>query len=364
MKKLFPVTAATTYTAVTPLTLRRFLIAAFVACLLVVPALATASEYRMVRLGSIPGGSGGTAYAINDAGTIVGWTQLSGDRVAVWRNGSCELMGGISGEAYGINNSGAIVGVNRLGTSYGFLYSGYIMHDLGNLRMPNAINDAGWIAGTRGRDGFGWSSCAWTPDGTFIDLPGNGNQAFGVNSSLQFVGNFYLGSPAVRWTVDPLTLAVRMDYYQNLSGFTTSTAYAINDNGVTAGQSGSRPVIWTSLDAAPIDILSGYSSSFSGQAMSINAAGQVVGNVRGDFGGVQKVHAFVWDSVNGLSFLPDLGEESGACGINNFGQIVGQAWQASVSSGPVLWEQVPEPSSIIALLGALAGLLGVRRRRG
>jgi uncharacterized membrane protein len=86
----------------------------------------------------------------------------------------------------------------------------------------------------------------------------------------------------------------------------------------------------------------------------------VVGQVVSNVGGVQKTSAFLWDSAHGLSFLPDFGNASRAYGINNLGQIVGQACKEDYF--PVLWEPVPEPSSIICLAGGLVGLLEIRRR--
>ncbi|GEM_PF-1504794 len=343
-------------------TMRKLLCAVLVVVVLFAASIsAEAVEYRMVRLGLVAGASVGVANAINDAGTIVGMTEVSGARAAVWRNGLCELIGGISGEASGINASGAIIGINRVGPGYGFLYSGYIMRDLGSMSAPFGINDAGWVTGRKSRDGAGSAACAWTPDGTFIDMNGNGAEVFDVNNSLQFVGHSNPWSPATLWTIDPLTLSVRLEYYQNLPGCISGIAYAINDSGVAAGRSGTRPVIWDSLDAAPIDLLFGYPSTFSGSAWGINASGQVVGHVVSNLGTAQKTSAFVWDRVHGLSLLPDIGGEGRAYGINNYGQIVGQA--SGDSLFPVLWEPVPEPSSLIALTGGIGSLFALLRRR-
>ena len=63
-----------------------------------------------------------------------------------------------------------------------------------------------------------------------------------------------------------------------------------------------------------------------------------------------------------LGGLPG-GEFSCARSINNNGWIVGESYDASGNDHAVLWEPVPEPGSILALLFGISGMGGIMRRR-
>jgi probable HAF family extracellular repeat protein len=83
---------------------------------------------------------------------------------------------------------------------------------------------------------------------------------------------------------------------------------------------------------------------------AINESGAIVGfNNRGQ--------AFVWDPVGGFNILGG----GQAYDINNYGQITGVFGH---DSRPVLWNPVvPEPSSLLALIGGLGALGGLAVRR-
>src|SRR2546430_378765 len=74
------------------------------------------------------------AYAINNAGKIVG---VSGPHASVWNNGAMTdlgTLGGLSSDAYGINEAGQIVGGSDSGSgSRAFLWDNGTMTDLGTL---------------------------------------------------------------------------------------------------------------------------------------------------------------------------------------------------------------------------------------
>jgi uncharacterized membrane protein len=68
-------------------------------------------------------------------------------------------------------------------------------------------------------------------------------------------------------------------------------------------------------------------------------------------------------AVDLQQFLPDGYTSSHASAIDAQGNIVGGARDASGNGHAILWEPVPEPSTLVLLgLGAL-GLLGFARRR-
>jgi probable HAF family extracellular repeat protein len=108
----------------------------------------------VTNLGTLPGGARSTAYAINDAGQIVGNSEKAGaGRTATLWNGTTATdlgtLGGSGSTAYGINNAGTIVGA-----AYGFrarysslratLWNGDGIVDLNALIDP-AAKKAGWI---------------------------------------------------------------------------------------------------------------------------------------------------------------------------------------------------------------------------
>ena len=99
----------------------------------------------------------GSAYGINDSGTIVGSASLGDSMQAFsYSGGVMTYLGspGMSGAARGINSSGTIVGNDA--ANHAFIYSSGVMTDLSpylasigltGISEANAINDNGDIVG-------------------------------------------------------------------------------------------------------------------------------------------------------------------------------------------------------------------------
>jgi probable HAF family extracellular repeat protein len=128
-------------------------------------------------LGAPPGNTYTTAYAINQAGQIVGTAEFNDDpppynyeHAMLWQDGTMTdlgTLGGPSSDARAINDAGDVVGGSQLPgspgsyPSVGFLYHHGVMTDLNTLLVPGSgltitsargINDAGQIIGF-GEDG-------------------------------------------------------------------------------------------------------------------------------------------------------------------------------------------------------------------
>ena len=197
-----------------------------------------------------PPGKYGQAWAVNDAGTIVGWV----DRVAsrwtndsgVWQVESLDTLGGPTSAATRINQSGTIVG--RSDTAGGVEHA------------------------------FVWTSSAGMQD--MHSGPGT-SAAHGVNAYDEVVGELSPGGQpanAFRWT--PRT---PMQVLPGLPGSLGGSATAINDFGVVVGRSdigGPRAVYWPASDQPAFSLTAQLVSNPGwdlASAESINNRGHIVG---------------------------------------------------------------------------------------
>src|SRR5438034_689441 len=152
------------------------------------------------NLGTLPGGRVSFAYAINDAGQVVGISE-GGSGAFLWQNGVMTDLGNL-GVAYytvawAINDAGQAVGGSSpdYGVEHAFLWSGGGMQDLGTLggsaSEARAINDAGQVVGwslnaSGATHAFLWQNGTMTDLGT---LPGGyASYAYGINDAGQVVG--------------------------------------------------------------------------------------------------------------------------------------------------------------------------------
>jgi len=159
------------------------------------PRTATMSD-----LGTLPGGTNSVAYAIDDAGLIVGSSEVAGSPVRSHAfsydlrtrtmTDLGTLPGGSTSEARAVNDHGVIVGSSEVagGATHPFRYEPATgtMTDLGALPMQSsnrarAVNDDGLVVGS---SGFGiGTEQAWIYDpatATLEPIPDAGT-ATGIN---------------------------------------------------------------------------------------------------------------------------------------------------------------------------------------
>ena len=261
----------------------------------------------MQKLGVLPGGTVSGAIGINDAGTVVGYSNRNGyaatDFFAVeWSpTGTIRdlgtLTGGSSSAAFQINSAGEISGDSFLpsGTVDATLWNNNKIRNLGRLKgaiftAGLAINDSGYVVGE--------SVLSYGPP---------------------FISHAFLWDGA------------KMTDLGTLAGGQTSMANAINSSGVIVGQSDGihTPGLWHAVqwDASgnirDLGVLKGGTYSI---AFGVNDADVVVG-----YGNVadNAPHAMIWSASKGMRDLNALiPPNSGwtlinANAINNVGQITG-----------------------------------------
>ena len=255
-------------------------------------------------------------YRINNNGLIIGdkyhtslWWDSSGQET--------DIMLGYQSFAYGINNDGLIVGTAIINNKYR-PYAWNIYKGQLNIEKFNSMS------------------------GGLLDV-NNSGVATGCYEDTEDVSHSYVWSEN-----DGITEISSPD-------FKWSQAFAINNKGQIAGRYGLANgdgglFIWSKEDGMKIV------STFSNELVypfAINDSGVIVGKY-GD-------SAFCWDSVNGLTIL-GLGA---ANDINEEGQIAGKLIKDDGSSHAIIWQPVPEPSSILALfcgLGSLSAFKILKRK--
>lgn len=291
-------------------------------------------------------GSGATtaaAYGINDAGTSVGFSlkYVSGSYVSFapvrWDSSGAAATelgnlglnanGGGDGYAYAINDAGTVVG-----NSYKYI-SG---NSLGNRAVR--WDGTGTVAtelGHLGLDGNGT---------TYASAFAVNEADTAVGISRKHVAGNYVGDRAVRWDGTGSIATELGNLGVDAGGWTQAIAFAVNDDGTTVGYAikfesgvhkGNRAVRWDASGVAATELgnlglSSGHTSSV---AYDINASGTAVGNSSKYASGVSKgFRAVRWDGSGvAATELGNLGQDaagvsySQAYAVNDAGTAVGYA---------------------------------------
>jgi len=217
------------------------------------------STGAITDLGTIWGGDSSAAFSINSAGEVAGDSFLSSGVVDAtsWTSGKIKNLGALPKAIFtaglDINDNGEIVGESVFGygppfTSHGFLWNGFTKKDLGTLTggvtsMANAINSLGVIVG----------------------------QSDGTSTR----GHWH----AVLWNASD-----KIEDLGTLAGGTYSVAFGVNDSSVVVGYgnvSNNAPhaMVWTSTSG--MRDLNHLIPANSGwvliNANAINSVGQITG---------------------------------------------------------------------------------------
>jgi len=265
----------------------------------------------------LPGGTNGQTDWISANGLIAGWSEnglldptgLPEGRAVLWtQDGKITDLGTVPGGtgslAVAVNNLGQVVGFsdNDIPDAFSlagvatqtraFLWQDGVMTDLGTLGGPDAIaflvNERGQISGIAYTDSIASTNCFpltthpfFWEHGEMVDvgtLGGTCGIANWMNNRGQVVGYSNVvgdqSNHAFRWEKGQ-----GLKDLGTLPGGSFSAANWINDSGEIVGasdvSSGGHAVLWKNGAMIDLGILPGDCSS---EALSINSEGQIVGN--------------------------------------------------------------------------------------
>ncbi|HEX8317602.1 PKD domain-containing protein [Longimicrobium sp.] len=311
-------------------------------------------------LGTLGGGSS-HPYDMNDAGYVVGASDVGGGRNHAFLHspaGGMQDLGtfgnapGRASEARAINRAGLVTGHSQLAelTEFGWAASHAFrwrpsggMEDLGTLggffSGGTDINNAGQVVG--------WAELPRTEDGedlrrAFIHSPGGamvnlgtfgGRESFAVavNNTGVVVGwaNAADGvKRAFRWTAG--------GGLQDLGSApgVASEAVDVNDAGQVLVSDGQLGAVIHSPGAPPRVIT--HPGGYAIRPVAINSRGEIAGWLY--MGGAER--AVRWTPAGGVQDLGTLGgSRAAARDINDGGDVTGWSWTSSTSTRAFIWTQ-------------------------
>ena len=291
------------------------------------PSAPNGTDGSFINLGTPPGGTESTSFAINDRGQVAGYGPVSigagrSTRSFLWSpaapngtTGTMSLVGPTevsSGpvSATAMNDAGQVLVRRNLQT---ILWTPNLPNGPtgANLELPPVpndmffawdINNAGQIVGSGFDDALLWNRGTGgyvqaVPLGTL--RPGDASSAAAINEAGQVVGSSGTGTEpgsrrhhAFLWTpATPNGAAGAMTDLGDLPGGEDySVASAVNNNGLVVGRSSAaddfRAFLWTA-ETGMVDLnaqtISGGEGWLLTSANGVNDAGQIIGS--GTFGG-------------------------------------------------------------------------------
>jgi len=266
-------------------------------------------------------------------------------------------LGGQHTDVAAINNNGQVVGVSDTNQTcpwgtvqHAFRWQNGTMTDIGVLpgdvhsRATN-INDRGQITGESMQGGHNQGRAFLCDGATITDLGTLGGyeaHIFGINEQAQVAGAAWINSAfrALMWDNGQVT---QLGSLRQSAGYTTSTAWGINNSGQIVGVSFTdlgvdHAFLWENGHMNDLGTL-GSANTYS-QARSINDSGQVVGwsNFQG-----REHRAFLWRAGVMAGICP-LGIESHAYDINENNQVVG-TWETADGYYDQKGQWVPTPET-------------------
>lgn len=362
-----------------------FAVVCILALLLAGYSSVDARQYQIHVLDIPQGRAYSAAYGINDQGTIAGVVAANYDArnnagIFYWdTTGTSHSTGFPLGSSFGgLNNSGTIVGGHYVYSNTSLTTLPKLIGTYGSNNLTD-INASGTVVGSSLCNYVTGDSHAVYWDGMGIHdlgtLDGHTSSAArGINDHGQVVGSSWneIGSLPQRAVIWEDGSKTQLD---PLSGYDYSSAFKINNFGQVVGSSSTwdtyyssgvefsylreEAVLWN--NGAMNDIAVEGMNTF---ASDINDLGQVVGYAY-SYPYSSIFNAFVWQDGE-LTLLGGLnGTAAMAYGINSSGWIVGQAYGSDNNWHAVVWEPVPEPSSILAIICGVSTLVGklLRKRK-
>jgi probable HAF family extracellular repeat protein len=295
------------------------------------PGKVTAAPYTIMDLGAVPDGNATFAYALNDAGVVVGSSGPGIGPFQAFRyadgliTGIGTLPGGAQSEARAVNSSGAIAGYSdtATGSVRAFLFTNDAFVDIGALGLGRSfaygLNDSGRVVGVSDIGAFLYRAGTVTPLGAPVGATSFSPRSINAGGAIAGTVTLHDGQGrAAVWRDGSWTVLGTL-------GGRSSTGLSINDHGYVVGLSetaagDTHGFLYTGGELIDLGTLGG-SETFPA---AINNQGHIVGGSRVAAG---PLHAFLY--TDGV--MSDLAALSGemfeyAVDINEVGQIV--AWES------------------------------------
>lgn len=316
-------------------------------------------------LGTLAGGINSAATDLNDAGVVVGYSEIGaagGSHAFVWTAGGgmtdLGTLGGALSTAYAVNNSFEIVGsASGAGAPFSedipFLWDPVGgMQPLPGQGRATDITDLHVITGCATIDATGPQVVRWNRVNGAWQVTGLGRPPGGsaavcataidqsgrvVGTDQQGTGFFYLNG--VYLALGPGRLA-----------------YGISPlNRHVAGEAGLGPVIWPAFNPSGQVALGYLFTPGYGAALDVTSANQAVGVTAPPPTTISSGRAFYWDCRTGMVELPallaDPSASAEAFAVNRLGQSAGvSTWlPARPERHAVLWDNPVLPVSVVPI---------------
>ncbi len=308
-------------------------------------------------------------------GTAVAWSPkyVSGNNLgtrAVRWDGtgtSATELGNLGTDSNGVSSGGAFA-VNGAGTAVGYAAKYVSGNSLGDRAVR--WNSSGIAPTELGNLGVNWSG------NTTARAYAINESGAAVGFAMKFTNGDAVGSRAVRWNASDTTATELGNLGTNSSGFTDAQAYAVNDAGISVGwcqkyvsgnSVGGRAVRWNGTGTTATELgnlgLSGSGGTFA-RANAVNESGTAVGYAtKWVSGGNVGARAVRWDGTGTTATeLGNLGTNSSgytnteAYDVNESGAAVGYAdkWVSGSSLGAraVRWDGTGTAATELGNLGA------------